>query len=103
MSIDESLSYQQTCACRLDGCAKTGCQCVDVSLPVEVSPVACVGEIVTTCQGTPVVTCRTDPCCNTAVLTVTQQLCLTIPVRFGANTCVGEATIACAAGGCGCQ
>lgn len=109
MCIDDSLSYQQLCSCRPDSCSKSATQCVSVSLPVEVSPVASVGEITTSCQGTPVVTCQTDGTRNVCVLTVTQQVCMTIPVNYGVRTSAGTAEIGCAegpgseSGACGCM
>ena len=103
MCIDESLSYQKLCACRPDSCSKSASQCVSVSLPIEVSPAATLGEITTSCQGTPTVTCQTDASRNLCVLTVTQQVCLSIPVCYGVSTTAGAAEIACAEdSGCGC-
>lgn len=102
MCINDSVSYQKVCACHLEECARVGHQCVDVSVPVEVAPIARVGEITTTCQGMPTVTCRTEPHCNVAVVTVTQELCLTIPVCYGLNTAVGQPTICCVPGSGSC-
>ena len=52
----------------------------------------------------PVVSCTTDPCGTTSTITVTQRVCVTIPVRYdvGLSTC--DPTISCAEGGsCGCK
>ncbi|MEG1683788.1 MAG: hypothetical protein RR295_08150, partial [Oscillospiraceae bacterium] len=95
MSIDNTASYQQLCSCTPDSCGKVGVQCVNVSVPVEVTPRATVGAISVACQGTPTVSCETSGSHGVCVITITQKVCMTIPVRYGVTTNVGDETIAC--------
>ncbi|MDD3346956.1 hypothetical protein [Oscillibacter sp.] len=89
-------------SCPLNGCNKIGTQCVDVSEPVILTPTASVGTITVTCQGTPSVVCVTDAAESSCTVTLTQKVCVAIPVRFGVSMAPGEASIACAAGSTGC-
>ena len=93
--MEDSPAYRRLCGCDPEGCSTAASQCVDVAFPVEVSPSAIVGEITASCQGMPTVTCRTDGNRNVCILTVTQQICLTIPVEYNVTTCAGAAVIAC--------
>lgn len=79
------------------GCDKTARQCVEVSLPLKVTPNASTGTITTTCEGNPVVTCTAAADGRSLTVTVTQRVCLSIPVRFGADAEPEpeKATIAC--------
>ena len=83
------------------GCDKVSTQCVDIALPMTVIPVAGIGTVTTSCQGMPSVTCVTADDSQSCILTVTQRVCLNIPVRFSAVAESDSPTIACAAGGNG--
>jgi len=57
------------------------------------------------CQGTPTITCVTAPDGSCCTITMTQQICVSIPVCYGVTMGGGETTIACADNnciGCGC-
>jgi len=95
MRMEDSPSYRRLCGSCPDMCGSTASQCVDVAFPVEVSPIAVVGEITAACQGTPTVTCRTDGNRNVCILTVVQQVCVTIPVEYNITTAAGAAVIQC--------
>lgn len=101
------LPYQET-DCPSSSCEKTGTHCVDITLPVTVTPTATPGTVTTTCQGTPRVTCTASDDGRTATFTITQRVCVSIPVRFSVTTEPLETTIACAGtdtdddDGCGC-
>ena len=89
-----------------NGCNKIITQCVDVTAPVILSPTASVGTVTVACQGAPCVSCTTDPCGTSATITLTQQICVTVPVRYGVSMNSGEPTISCAEGcpsPCGCK
>ena len=83
-----------------NGCHKIITQCVDVTAPVVLTPTASVGTVTVSCQGSPSVSCVTDPCGTSATITLSQQICVTVPVRYGVSMSSGEATISCAEGGC---
>ena len=82
-------------------CDKVSTQCVDISLPMTVTPVAGIGTVTTSCQGVPAVTCVTADDRLSCTLTVTQRVCLNIPVRFSAVAESASPSIACAESGNG--
>ena len=113
MHIHEAYEHDSICAgqaeegasCPLAGCTKTGVQCVNVTAPVVLRPTAVVGTPVVTCQGSPVVTCTTDREGTSCAVTLTQEICVAIPVRYGVTMTSDDPTIACAADSicdCGC-
>ena len=91
-------------SCPVTGCAKIATQCVNVSEPVILTPVATVGTVTTTCAGTPTVTCVTNASGTACTVTITQRVCASIPVNFSVGHTSGDTTISCAAppreGGC---
>ena len=78
------------------GCSKSGTQCVDVSKKVVLMPTATVGTITTSCQGSPTVTCVTNAEGTASTVTLTQRVCVSIPVTFGVTKEDGDASIMCA-------
>ena len=78
------------------GCSKSGTQCVDVSKKVVLMPTATVGTITTSCQGSPTVTCVTNAEGTASTVTLTQRVCVTIPITFGVTKEDGDASIMCA-------
>lgn len=84
-------------------CNKITTQCVDVTAPVILQPTASVGTVTVACQGTPSVCCETDPCGTSCTITLTQQICVSMPVRYGVSMSTGEPTISCAEPSCGCR
>lgn len=87
----------------LGGCNKLITQCVDISAPVTLIPAAALGTVTVSCQGNPVVNCTPDPCGTSSTVTVTQRVCVTIPIKYdiSMNTC--EPTISCADSACPCK
>ena len=83
-----------------NNCHKIVTQCVDVSAPVVLTPTASVDTVTVSCQGAPCVSCSADPCGTCATITITQQICVTVPVRYGVSMSSGEPSISCAEGGC---
>lgn len=96
---DTLLPYQGEENCS-GNCSKVGTQCVDVTAELTLEPTATVGTVTVTCQGTPRITCVTAPDGASCTVTLTQQVCVSIPVRYGVTTTTGEAVIACAGDGC---
>ena len=83
-----------------NACNKLVTQCVDVTAPVILQPTASLGTVTVACQGAPTVTCCTDPAGTICTVTLTQQVCVTMPVRYGVTLSSGEPTISCADGSC---
>lgn len=80
-------------------CPAVGYQSVSVCAPVTVAPFAKPGQTVTTCCGNPVVQPGNKPCGGVkngvCAFTITQTLCIKVPVVFGANTDVGDPFVDC--------
>ena len=94
------LPYQPENTCPINSCNKTAVQCVEVSTPVTLTPTAVVGTISTACQGAPEVDCVTNDGGTSCTLTITQRVCVSMPVRFGVAMDSDDPTIACADGSC---
>ena len=90
------LAYQGEETCPLSGCSRVGTQCVNISAPMILTPTAAVGTLTVTCQGTPVITCVSNEDGTACTLTLTQQVCVSVPVRYGVTMTAGEAAIGCA-------
>ena len=90
--LDETEQENQTCPA-------VGYQRVSVCAPVEVKPFAIPGATRTTCCGKPVIkpgkaTCHGDRN-GSCFFTISQKLCIEVPVEFGANTVVGDTFVKC--------
>ena len=80
-------------------------QCVDIAAPFTLTPTASVGAVSIACQGSPSITCVSDACGSSCTVTMTQQICVSVPIRYGVSLTSGEPTITCADNncvGCGC-
>jgi len=80
-------------------CDAIGFQNTTVCVPVTVEPFAFAGVPITTCCGDPIITPGALTCpgvvnrvCH---FTITQTLCVAVPVTFGANTSVGTPNVQC--------
>ncbi len=86
-----------TCEKQGRGCPVVGYQRSTVCVPVTVTPFAHVGTAITSCCGEPVVTagdvCPGDGgvCC----FTIKQQICVAVPVEFGARAVAGTPSVQC--------
>lgn len=78
-------------------CLVTAYQEADVCALVTVTPIATAGTITTVCCGTPVITPGATQCSGPTqcTFTITQTVCLTVPVTFGAEATVADPTINC--------
>ncbi|MEG1593157.1 MAG: hypothetical protein RR350_02020 [Oscillibacter sp.] len=90
------LPYQPEEACPLSGCTKTVTKCVDIAARVVMSPTAVLGPTAVACQGGPTVTCVVNSSGTSGTITLTQRVCVTLPVQYGVSVTGGESTIACA-------
>lgn len=80
-------------------CPAVGYQKADICVPVTVTPFAQTGTTVTTCCGSPTVTSGTNVCPGSkngvCQFTISQTVCVAVPVNFGAAASVGDTYINC--------
>ena len=88
----EAVSEAQTCPA-------VGYQSASVCVPVTVTPFAQTGLTVTKCCGEPVVTPGVATCGGTkngaCFFTISQDICVAVPVEFGAVATVGDTFVSC--------
>lgn len=85
-------------------CPATGYQSATVCVPVTIRPFAKPGKTTTYCKGNPIIKPDSDTChgtingvCN---FTISQEVCVEVPVDFGATATVGKAVIDCGKATC---
>lgn len=80
-------------------CPATGYQRVNVCVPVTITPFAKTGETKTKCCGEPVVVSGDTPCAGkkngVCTFTISQTICVEVPVDFGATATVGDTYVDC--------
>lgn len=80
-------------------CPAVGYQSASVCVPVTVTPFAKTGLTVTKCCGEALVTPGRETCSGmkngSCVFTISQDICVAVPVEFGAVATVGDAYIGC--------
>lgn len=80
-------------------CPAIGYQRVGVCVPVTVSPFARAGDTFTKCCGEPEITSGSTPCRgkknDTCTFTISQVICVEVPVDFGATATVGDTYVDC--------
>ena len=80
-------------------CPAVGYQSISVCVPVKVEPFAKPGVTVTKCCGKPTVKSGIEPCPGTkdgaCFFTISQSLCVEVPVEFGAEATVGAVSVDC--------
>ena len=80
-------------------CPAIGYQKASVCVPVTVTPFAKPGDTKTFCCGEPVITEGIEPCegkvGGSCSFTITQNICVAVPVEFGAVSKVGDTTVTC--------
>ena len=79
-------------------CPAVGYQSASICVPVTVTPFAPTGVTMTKCCGEPVVTPGREVCGGlkngSCVFTITQDICVAVPVEFGAIATVGDTSSA---------
>lgn len=80
-----------------EGCEEVFFQKAKVCVPVKVTPFATPGEIKVKCCNRPIISNnKMCPSGDTSCMfTVTQELCIKIPITFGADVETGKATVQC--------
>lgn len=101
------LPYQGEDSCQPSGCNKIGTQSVDVAAPMTMTPIATVGTATVACQGNPTAACVTGEGGASCTVTITQRLCVSVPIRYSVAVSPDDPTIACAgsaesSGSCSC-
>jgi hypothetical protein len=80
-------------------CPAVGYQSASICVPVTVTPFAQAQPTVTKCCGSPTVTAGLTPCTGTkngtCLFTISQDVCVSVPVAFGASAVVGDAYVTC--------
>lgn len=80
-------------------CPAIGYQSASICVPVTVTPYAKAGKTYTRCCGDPVVTPGKNTCGGTkngiCSFTISQDICVAVPVEFGANATVGDSFVNC--------
>lgn len=80
-------------------CPAVAYQAAAVCVPVTVVPFAHTDGTITHCCGDPVVTTGDKPCAGkkkgTCTFTISQNICVEVPVIFGADAVVGDAYVDC--------
>ena len=100
MRINEAYEHEPLLACggteeNPGTCSKVGTQCVDVAATLTLVPTAVMGTVSVCCQGTPRITCVTNGNGTSCTVTISQQVCVSVPIRYGVTTTAGEPTIGC--------
>ena len=80
-------------------CPAVGYQSASICVPVTVTPFAQTGITTTKCCGSPVVTSGREVCNGvrngSCVFTISQDICVAVPVEFGAVASVGDSSTSC--------
>jgi hypothetical protein len=80
-------------------CTSTGYQPATVCTPVTVTPFADAGDTTTFCCGDPIITPGAAVCAGTrngsCTFTITQDICIEVPIEFGANAVTGDTFVEC--------
>ena len=88
----EMLNESQTCP-------TVGYQSASICVPVTVTPFAQAGFTTTKCCGDPEVTPGREVCggvkTGSCFFTITQDICVAVPVEFGAVATVGDSYVNC--------
>ena len=80
-------------------CPAVGYQSASICVPVTVTPYAQTGATLTKCCGSPVITQGRDICGGirngSCFFTITQDICVAVPVEFGAVATVDDSFVSC--------
>lgn len=82
-------------------CTVSGFQKAIITVPVTVKPIVKTGETTTVCCGDPIITpgkvlCNSDGRINgTCSFTLTQKICIEVPITIGAKSYIGSPAVEC--------
>lgn len=97
--VPDPAPMDQPCECSQDKCTKVGCQYVDISVPIQLSPHTTLDKVEIECCGEPTVSCQDNCCKNTVEVVVTQRVRVKFPIHYTITACMGESALDCT--GCG--
>ena len=103
MRINEAYEHEPLLACQsdyLNSCGRIGTQCVDIEAAMTLTPTADMGTVTVSCQGTPNITCETNGNGTSCTVTMTQQICVSVPINYGVELTAETPRIACADNHC---
>lgn len=88
---------EQICVCPDESvtCTSVSAQYADINIPIKAKPYASIGTVTTDCCGEPIVTVRQACGCCGCEITITQSLCIKIPVVYGTTVEVGKFEVNC--------
>lgn len=91
---------QEACSHEKEGltCTSITSQYADVSVPLKLKPYAVVGKLATECCGDPVIAlrqCQGVNCSCGCEITITQTVCIRIPVKYGVEADISDTAILC--------
>lgn len=78
-----------------EGCTKTAQQYADVSTSISLKSTATIGQLETECCGEPSICCEETQCENMCKITITQKVCIKIPISYKIDACINEDGINC--------
>ncbi|MEG0330703.1 MAG: hypothetical protein RSC10_09510 [Longicatena sp.] len=84
-------------------CTSTSSQFASVKIPIHLQPYAIVKEITTQCCDEPILSIQTrnEPSCTCGYeLLITQNICIHIPIEFGAACDIGDIQSECTPSPC---
>jgi hypothetical protein len=93
------MSENTTITDQVGTCPTVGYQSASICVPVTVTPFANAEPTTTKCCGTPVVVPGKIACDGakngTCLFTISQDICISVPVSFGAVATVGDTYVTC--------
>ncbi len=97
-SSSYNINHDADSITKVNTCSRSAYQRATVSVPVAVKPFSFTGPTKTSCCGEPVIEeilCKKN--CNDEIcyFTISQKICVEIPVHFGATAHVGDSWVEC--------
>lgn len=86
----------EPCECSQDKCTTIGCQFVDISVPIHLTPLTSLDKVEIECCGEPTVSCQDSCCKNTVEVVVTQRVRVKFPIHYTVTACMEESVLDCA-------
>ncbi len=94
-----SLNVKSSSSQEAEVCSGIAYQRASVCVPVTITPFANPGNTTTLCCGTPVVSAGAENCTGTVngncSFTISQDICVAVPVEFGATSTVSDILVNC--------
>lgn len=95
----DEMEFVENSNCPIDRCSRTAVQNFLLTTPLEVRPVVSIGDISAACISSPIANCKQVNDGRACVLTVVQEIRVSIPLECGAEVRKDDSTIACEVSG----